>query len=480
MSKIEVVVYDDVHIRILAERGILYELRDAFSFFVPGYKFNPKYKYGVWDGRIRLFNSRTGKIYKGLLEEIIKFAEMNSYEIVIDPSLTKKYDYSYEEASNFYKSLNLPEKLEERDYQLKSFQYCIENRRAFFVSPTASGKSLIIYMILKYYDEKTLIIVDSLNLLTQMFSDFAEYGFDSEKNVHIIKSGSDKYSDKQIIVSTWQSAVKQPKEWFEQFDLVIGDEAHKFTAKSLVTIMEHTTNCKKKFGFTGSTDGSKTNILVLQGLFGQLKQLVTVRQLQDEGTLAESEINCITLEYTDEEKKEKRKYQDELKFLYTHPKRNAFLINLMLRLDKNRLLLFHRLEHGTFLYEQLKKKTNIPVYYVAGSVKGDEREKIRKIVDSHEESITIASLGTFSTGVNIPHLHHVVFSAPTKAINTITQSIGRGLRKTSTKLKCIYYDISDNLKWKSRINYTMKHFMERLKLYIKEKHKYKLHKVKLK
>jgi superfamily II DNA or RNA helicase len=459
------------------------ELMEYFTFYVPGYKFMPSYKNRIWDGKIRLFNPRTTQIYKGLIRELESFAQAHQYEIVYHDDLDETEAYSIHEAKEFYNSLNLPSKFETRDFQLESFAYCVKHQRALFVSPTGSGKSLMIYMLLRYYEKKTLIIVDSINLLLQMFSDFAEYGFDSEKNVHTISAGKEKNSEKRIIVSTWQSASRQPRDWFDQFELVIGDEAHKYKAKELTKIMENLTQCKLRFGFTGSLDGTKTNKLVLQGLFGPHHQIVTTKELQDSGTLADLNIKCITLEYSDEDKKQysKAKYADEIKFLFEHRKRNLFICNLALSLRGNTLLLFRHVEtHGVPLYKYLDQKADIPVYYVSGKVKGEEREEIRKIVDTHENSITVASVGVFSTGTNIPNINNIIQAAPTKSQIMLLQSIGRGLRRTSKKGYCTYFDISDNLSWKSKTNHTFKHFMDRVKIYIQQQFKYKLYKVKLK
>lgn len=472
---------NEVYIRVECEDSIKMELTDNFTFLVPGYRFIPSYRNKIWDGKIRLFNPRYSRIYKGLYGEVEKFARKKGYSVVYEDNLDEKDAYSIQESKEFYTSLNLPTHFEHRDFQIESFAHCVKNQRALFVSPTGSGKSLIIYMLLRYYDTKTLIIVDSINLLLQMFADFKEYGYDSASNVHTISAGKDKYSNKTIIVSTWQSASRQPKDWFQQFNLVIGDEAHKYKAKELTKIMESLTDCRFRFGFTGSLDGTHTNKLVLQGLFGPYKQLVTTKQLQDEGTLAQLNIKCITLDYADEEKKlvSNLKYAEEVDFLFKHPKRNKFISNLALSLDGNTLLLFRHIAHGEALYKYLQSKSEHPVYYVSGKVKGDEREQIRKIVNENKRSITVASTGVFSTGTNIPNLSNIIFGSPTKSQILTLQSIGRGLRKTQSKQKCICFDISDNLQHRSKLNFTLKHFAERLKIYIKEQFKYQLYKVRL-
>jgi superfamily II DNA or RNA helicase len=201
----------------------------------------------------------------------------------------------------------------------------------------------------------------------------------------------------------------------------------------------------------------------------------------DEGYLSDLEIKAITLTYSDEERKlhSKDKYEDELKFLYSHPKRNRFIENLALSLEGNTLLMFQRVEgHGIPLYEALcARKGDIPVYYVSGKTEDEDREAVRKIVNTHDKSITVASVGTFATGVNIPNLNNIIVAAPTKSVIRVLQTMGRGLRKTDTKTKCVVFDISDNLSWKKKVNFTLKHFAERLKIYIKEEFKYKRYNV---
>jgi superfamily II DNA or RNA helicase len=317
-----------------------------------------------------------------------------------------------------------------------------------------------------------------------MYSDFEEYGFDSEKHIHQISGGTDKISKKPILVSTWQSASKQPKEWFDQFDVVIGDEAHRYKANSLKKIMESSTSCEYRFGFTGSLDGSQSNQLTLEGLFGKHKQIKTTKDLINEGYISDVEIKILVLKYSEVERKNHSKddYQTEIAFLYDHKGRNRFIENLALSLPGNTLLLFQRVEaHGIPLYENLSERSKkVPVYYVSGMIEGEDREQIRKIVNEHENSITVASVGTFSTGVNIPNINNIIVAAPTKSTIRILQTIGRGLRKTKTKTHCTVFDVVDNMQWKKRQNYTLKHYAERLRIYAKEQFNYKIYQVDLK
>lgn len=484
METVRITKLDDVFVKVHCEKSTAYELKDRFTFKAENYRFHPKYKARIWDGNISLFSLRDYTVYAGLVPHIKDFCKSRDYNCEVEETLELQDEFSVVEAKEFISTLSLPDHFELRDYQIESFVHCVRNKRSLFVSPTGSGKSMIIYWLVRYYSAKTLIIVDSLNLLRQMYSDFESYGFDSEKNVHLVFAKQEKTSKKPIYITTWQSAHNMPKKWFDQFDVVVGDEAHKFKATALKKIMESLTSCEYRFGFTGSLDNSTVNKLTLEGLFGEFKQIKTTKNLIDEGHLSNLLIKAIVLTYPDDVRKDKSKlkYQDELKFLYDNNQRNKFIENLALSLEGNTLLIFQRVaDHGEPMYERLiKKEKTTPIYYVSGKVEGEDREEIRKIVMTHKKSITVASVGCFSTGVNIPNIDNIIVTSPTKSVTRVLQTIGRGLRKTDDKYQCTVFDIADNLQWKRKKNYTLKHFQERVRIYNKEQFLYRLYNVSLK
>ena len=471
---------DEVYLKVHCDPSVGYELNDYFSFKVPGASFIPAVRAKSWDGIIRLYSVLTGYIYVGLLPYIESFCKQREYEIEYLSDFSPD-EYSLHEAREFVKSLNVPDIIKERDYQIEAFTYAIRARRMLMLSPTASGKSFIIYLITQYYKRKTLIIVPYTSLVSQLYKDFIDYGFDSKSNVHMIYSGADKVSDKQIIVSTWQSIYKMPKSYFDQFDVIIGDEAHLFKAKSLTSIMKKLSSTQYRFGLTGTLDGSQTHKLVLEGLFGAVRKIISTKELMDQGYLAQLTIKCIVLNYPDEVRKliAKMDYQTELDYIVRCQARNRFIKNLAISLEGNTLLLFQFVEkHGEVLHKMIKEETNRPVYYVSGKTEVEDREYIRQIVEKKEDAIIIAS-SVFTTGINMKNLHNVIFSSPSKAKIKTLQSIGRSLRTTEHKTEATLYDIADNFTWKSKHNYTILHFMERVKIYLNEEFKYKIYNVKI-
>jgi len=481
MDKLTITKINEVYLKILCEPSIAQELNDFFTFEVPGAKFIPAVRNKIWDGKIRLYSLLTQTLYIGLIKYVEEFCKSRNYEIEYDCDLSSE-EFSLYEAKQYIESLKLP--FQPRDYQLEAFVHAVRERRSLLLSPTASGKSFIIYLLMRYYNKRTLIIVPTTTLVSQLTSDFADYGFDSESNVHKIYGGQDKQTDKQVTISTWQSIHKLPREYFDNFDVVIGDEAHLFKAKSLTSIMTKLENCKYRFGFTGTLDGTQTNKLVLEGLFGAVRKVTTTSKLIDEKHLADFKIKAIVLNYPDEVKKmisRSADYQAEMDYIVGLQARNNFIKNLTLSLEGNTLLLFQYVEkHGKLLYDIISKECkDRKVFFVHGGVDGNERNDIRQIVEEMNDAIIIASYGTYSTGINIKNLHNVIFASPSKSRVRNLQSIGRGLRKSDTKDKATLFDIADNMTWKQKKNFTLLHFMERIKIYNEEKFEYKIYEVNL-
>ena len=472
------------------DAGLAAELSDFFSFYVPGYKFMPAYKNKVWDGKIKLFNRMSGELSAGLYVYLVKFAAERNYTLDTEES---QYGFPLvkdrvSEFDGFLKVEHLP--FQPRDYQYDAVVTALERSRAILLSPTGSGKSFIAYLLIKYYmsmieqHKKILIVVPTTSLVEQMESDFLEYGMRGPHPVHKIYSGKDKETDKRIIVSTWQSIYKFPPAWFKKFGMIIGDECHGFKSKSLSSIMNKATEAKYRYGLTGTLDGTQTHKLVLEGLFGPVYQVTKTKELQDDGTLAPLDIKVLLINYPEQVRKDfgKKTYQDEIDFIIGHDGRNKLIRNLALDAKGNTLVLFNRVDaHGKPLYDLINSKAEEgrKVFFVSGEVATSDREAIRKIVEKQKNGIIVASLGTFSTGINIRNLHNIIFASPSKSQIKVLQSIGRGLRKSDDGRSTTLYDITDDLHWKKRNNYTLSHGAERVKIYKKEQFKYKLIQVNL-
>ena len=489
-NKIVIHNKDEVFVRLECSEGTAYELREAFTFLVPNYQFTPQYKARLWDGKIRLFDMRTKQLYRGLVPYVAKFCEEREYEWEYE---NEAYDeeFSLAEAKEFVDKLR--PKHAPRDYQLDAFVHAIRTRRTLLLSPTASGKSLIIYLLARFLShrglKKGLIVVPTVSLVEQLTSDFKDYsetnGWNVSDNIHKIYQGQDKDTTKFLTISTWQSLYKMPKQWFAQFDFVIGDEAHQFKAKSLTDIMTGLTNAKYRIGTTGTLDGTKTHRLVLEGLFGSVRKVITTKELMDAKHLAEFQIKCLLLKHSDSICQAARNftYQQEIEYLVLNESRNRFIANLAISLEGNTLVLFQYVDkHGKILHKLIADKLGADrkIFFVSGETDVDIREEIRKIVEQETQAIIVASFGTFSTGINIRNLHNIIFASPSKSRIRNLQSIGRGLRTSETKNSAALYDIADDMRYKKHENYTLMHFAERINIYSEEKFAFKVYKIELK
>lgn len=486
MSNIILHKLNEAFIKVECEKHFAQELSDYFSFRVPGYQFTPAYKNKMWDGYIKLFNLRDFTIYHGLVPYIEKFCKERDYSIEIDSDVNITENFSLIESVEFIKSLKLP--FEPRDYQINSFVHAVRNKRILLLSPTASGKSLIIYLIVRFLQQsdhkKGLLIVPTTSLVEQMYSDFASYGYDSEKYCHRQYSGKDKHTNAFLTITTWQSIYKNDKEYFEQFDFVLGDEAHQFKAKSLTTILSGCVNAKYRIGTTGTLDGTQTHRLVLEGLFGPVYKATSTSELIEKGQLASFKIKCLILKYPEVVCKMAKDwdYNTEIDYIVQNKSRNEFIKNLTLSLDGNTLILFQFVEkHGKDLHNIIKNDAGKRhVFFVFGGTDVEVRESVRAITEKETNAIIVASYGTFSTGVNIRNLHNIIFASPSKSRIRNLQSIGRGLRLGENKEQAELFDIADDFRVGKFTNYTLKHFIERVKIYDEEKFPYKFYNIELK
>jgi len=493
MADITLAKKDEVYLKILCEPSIAQELSDYFCFDVPGAKFHPLYRSRMWDGKVRLFSMFTKELYMGLKEYVEHFAKEREYSLEDKIPANIHNKVTRGEVEEFCKSLHLTsggKPIEIRDYQLDAIHAAICEGRKLLVSPTGSGKSLIIYCLIRWhqkFDRKQLIIVPTTSLVEQMYSDFKDYsstnGWKTSEHCHRIYGGHEKTNEFDIIISTWQSIYKLSKKFFEMFDTIYGDEAHLFKAKSLTTILNKCETSPYRVGTTGTLDGTKTHKLVLEGIFGPVFKVTSTKKLMSDKTLADLKIFNLILEYPDEIRKivKKFNYQEEIDYLVRHEPRNKFIRNLALKQEKNTLVLFQFVEkHGQVLYEMLREKEpERSIFFVHGGTDVEQREKVRVLTEKENNAIIVASYGTFSTGINIKNLHNIVFASPFKSVIRILQSIGRGLRTSDNKDSCTLYDIGDDLSWKNRKNYTLVHMVERIKIYNDEHFNYKLVKVPL-
>lgn len=481
MSIINIENINESHVRLNCELGILREIANRFTFRADNFMFHPRYKAGVWDGFIRPINQKNGFCPKGLVPKVINYIKDNGYSYTLDESF-ERFKENIEINLN---ELNLP--FEPHKHQMEAVELFAKKKRQVILSATGSGKSLIVFMIIRillkqvYENQKILIIVPSISLVTQMFNDFIDYSavskWDTNANVHSIMAGVKKDSDKKIYLSTWQSLQNiKDNTYFEKFGAVIVDECHGASASVLSSLMEKCTNAFYRIGVSGTLSGSKIDETALIGHFGPITRVSSTSDLINKNILSQLKIAIIRLKYPEAicDSLKHTDYTGEMDWLVKCQQRNEFICNIANTLNGNTLILVQFVEkHGKQLEVMLNKIcSNKKVFFVYGNTEADDRENVRKIAEKHSDVIILASYQVFSTGVNIKNLPNIILASSTKSVIRLLQSIGRGLRKHDDKEVCTIIDITDDLRGKrKKANYTLSHCMERIEIYQKENFK---------
>lgn len=498
MADIIIKKYDELYVRILADTGIYYQIREFFKFRPDSYKYHPKYKNGLWDGYITLFKHKEKLLYTGLVPTFIKWANEQNYSLQFDTTGGNIcHDTQTDDFLSDYTKWAI---VEPYDYQIDAFKTLISYNKGLCLSPTGSGKSMIIYMLCRYLVEnqpntKILITVPTIQLVKQITGDFAEYQPESDayqiaSDTHQIYADQSHDTSKKIVVSTWQSIYNKPKDWFKQFTAYICDEAHQADGKSLTGIIEALADTGKfRFGLTGTLKNTKIHTMQLMGMFGKIVQTKTTKELMELGVLTNLSIQCHVLKYTNREfainattaKKDSAAavYQKEIMSVIDYEPRTKYILDLALTRPENTLILFNYVDkHGIPMYNAAKAMENSykrQVFFISGDTPVDERERIRALFETQNNIVLFASYGTFSTGINIKNISHLILSHPTKSPVRLFQSIGRALRKLENKKLATLYDVVDDLSRGNKTkNILFNQYVERLELYETQQFSYSI------
>lgn len=495
MPNIEIVKVNEVRMRVMCpDYHVHEELNDYFKFEDPNFEPNP---FSKWDGTVRLYTKGSGLIDIGLLFEVFKFCKTNGYGIKLDPALKYIQDIPDNEIQEFIDSLSAVVRREDgsyapadtRGYQFDSIATAMRQSRCVLEAATSAGKSFILYVMARYYRQrrealdsslKTLIIVPSVHLVTQLYDNFEEYshgtGWSALVNTQMIFDGATKDISKPITISTWQGIQNQPKEWFSQFGDVVVDEVHTSKSDKLSYILNSCINCDQRLGVTGTLSNTKVAGLQVVSHFGAYHKIITARDLIDMGYASDIKINMVELKHHlgDVIDNHGNDYQKEIEYIIGHEKRNDMIVKMAAGLKGNVAVMFERIDaHMMLVYEKLSTiKDN--VFLINGEVKASDRKKIQAAIEAGDDITLLASYGTMQQGVSIKKLHHMILAHPSKSYIRVIQTLGRMMRQHSSKDFATIWDLVDNLSYNGSYNHALRHSHERYKFYLTERHPVKM------
>ena len=329
---------------------------------------------------------------------------------------------------------------------------------------------------------KCLYVVPDLSLVEQTFSDFASYNvpFSTRKWTGSNPIEQDKISPANVIIANL--GILQSKNsdlnWLATIDALIVDEVHKIRRGNEVNKLFKIIKTPCRFGFTGTMPECPLDQWNIIGKIGPVIYEKTSYQLRLESYVSNVSVVVLQINYSKQPQYPKElinasdRYRTEINFLVKNNFRNNLLTKFSCGTNKNTLILVDFIEHGEILFNKLSETcNNKQVFFIRGEVEVDEREKVRKLMEEHDNVVVVAISKIFSTGINIKNLHYIIFAGGGKAKVKILQSIGRGLRLHKDKDKLIIVDIADNLQ------YGYQHFSKRKALYEKENITYQIKEV---
>jgi len=487
MGRIRATKIDESYFYIETDDGdLLYELDSAFSVHKDGYEFSPAYKAHRWDGKIHFFKALSHKFPIGLADELIKYCKRRNHSISFvgwerDPESW----LSREQFESDVKQIMTGAKYQPRDYQLDAAYAALVKKRGILECCTSSGKSLMIYLVMRTLMmekglKRMLLIVPSIMLVTQMYKDFEDYGWsDLDKWCELQDKDHVPTFEKTILITTWQSLMKQDVSFFMQQDAVVIDEAHQSKAEVLSGILKYCANATFKIGTTGTLPPSACDAYGVKSVLGNTLYKITSDELIQRGYLTKIVVANLFLQYPMDFilENQDRTYPEEVRLVEEYEPRMTILTKILKStpVNHNMLLLCNHVDHVDQTIEYLREhQPDRKIVKITGSVKAAEREFIRVNAEESDGMVIVATYGTMSTGVNIKKIHEIVLFANSKSKIKVLQSLGRGLRKHPEKAKVIIYDVVDDMRWKSKrgkvhSNYLYDHWLERSKYYIEQK-----------
>ena len=462
--------YDSTRKKGIIVSDYLPNIREHFSVEDKQQVFKRRYAIG-YRPQTRLYAiTPQGRFETRLIFSILEF--LQNQDIQFNIELTDKFKeviFIPELKENLTK-LNL----ELRDYQEESVRLALKNKSGVIILPTSAGKTLVIATLVKsiqdQHEFKALILVPDIQLVAQTYSDFIDYGI-PESEITKWTGSTEPDKNAKIIISNAQILLseKQDLSLLKDIKLLVIDEVHKLKYGNKINKVVEQIPALFRYGFTGTLPDYKIDQWNIFGKIGRVIYFKESIDLRDQNYISQVHVAALKLTYkntpqftTPSMHNPTAGYEEEITWLQTNPYRNAIIIKLVNKSDKNTLIMVDRIAHGEELLRVLRESTNKQVHFVHGAIEIEEREMIRKLMEEHDNVACIAISKIFSTGINIKNLHNIIFAAIGKARIKIIQSIGRSLRKHSSKKLATIFDIWDNLR------YGNKHMVERLALYDRE------------
>ena len=403
-----------------------------------------------------------------------------------------------------------------KDYQIQAAYSILSYRNCCVEISTSGGKTLVSYLLFRYMKDmlhlrKILFVTPNTNLTSQSAEKFIEYdggnGVPTDwtySEIHA-KAKKKKTYDDNIIFGNYQSLCKKGIEFFKDIDCILIDEVQHATATSIKGIIKKCYNAGYKVGMTGTfpKDGTYDSFIEQAYIGPIVFRLSSYDLINKEQFATPINVVGIAMDYLSDDRKkalyDARCTKDkeditaggkllnlEKDIARKSRARFNYVTGMIAKTTKNSLVIFSDIqnEYGRRIYEWLRENTDKTVFYVDGGVDSSTRDyaKNRMEDDADGNTVIVASVGTFSEGIDVSNIYNIFLAESTKSEVQISQLIGRGMRRSAGKDKVIFIDFGDDMRAGTgyqKDNYLYRHFKEREKIYRQRGFPYQTFTVKL-
>lgn len=225
--------------------------------------------------------------------------------------------------------------------------------------------------------------------------------------------------------------------------LLIIDETH-IAAEIIEEISVRAKNAYYKCGLSGTPQRMDNQDIRMFGATGPVIHRVTSSDLIKRGFLVKPYIYTIDIDFVD---KSAPSYQETYKnAIVNNQQKNELIRDLaedMHSQGRPTIIMVERIEHGKILEEMIENCLFVPGGDGSDDkpIPDEELDYRKYQLDRLEKNeIIMCATSWCFTGIDAPKISCIILACSIGSPNTITQQIGRGLRKAEDKSDCVIFD----------------------------------------
>jgi len=506
MATQPVIEVGPVWARLAAPPPLVAKVREHLRADDPAAPHTWSYKTGRWDGKVDF--AKNGIFLSGLTWRVARYMKtIGATPVVNWPDVgslaTEPLDGEM---------LGV----EWRPYQLDAVSRALRMRRMVLQCPTRGGKTEIAMEFIRQVGGNALWVTHTDELRRQTPQRF----WDRLRIECGVVQGKRRDTDSPVVVGMVQTLARLARptvpdkrtkrrvpnpdydpEFFEQFDVLVMDEAHHASADTWQAVAAACVNCNYRLGLSGTVDEgvvdiSELNRLKIEGALGPTYTVETTMGLAAQGFVSTPRVvvlSCPRESYPEYETVREfvcPDWRDDPRGLLSKlgPKlfaesyqrgvidnsaRNRLVVDTATRHARQRerfLVLCNRVPHADYLARRLQESSALgdlrgAVWMLSGDSSSAEREATLTEFKRQRDGAILVCTPFFREGVDVPQIDAGFLAGGGESDVALLQALGRMLTARADKPEVLIYDVADGNDPRHEKDYLARHFRSRLNRY---------------